>query len=346
MDISVLLETGPDAPGLARLAESCGFGTIYLIDSQIDWREVYPYLTLCVRETSRIRVGTMVTNPVTRHPTVTASAFATLQEISGGRMVMGVAKGDSAVRRLGERQATMAEFRARTRLIQQLIRGESAEYKPEHPAREKWLAQSGGKPVSFRLTWFRPETALPVYIAGYGPKALELAGDIGDGVIVQAPATDVVRWALAHVEGGARGAGRDPGSIRVVVSGPVIVSDDLAKTRDDLRWFVQAVWNHTAHLLEHYERSKLPRSLLLGFPDGFTSDYAQHVRRGVEELRQVCDEAVDALTVFGPPKRCIEKLRDLRAAGANEFCVYALAMPRAEIESLMRALGSQIIAHV
>jgi len=343
MDFSVLIETGPDAPAMAKFAESYGFKTIFLIDSHIGWREVYPYLTLCARETSRIGVGTLVTNPITRHPTVTASAFATLQEISGGRMVLGIAKGDSSVRLLGERQATMAEFRRGARFIHQLANGQAIEYQPKHPGHEKWLAQSGGKTQKIHFDWYKPPKHLPMYIGGYGPKTLRFTGEAADAVVIQAPDVEIMRWSLGHVRDGAQAVGRDPREISVVVAGPAVVSSDIKRTRDALKWFVQAVWNHSAHLLELYDRSSLPSNLVAGVPPDFVSDYREHVREGAEELRQVPDTAVDALTVFGSAERCVARFHELAAAGAREFIVYALALPRMQIERELRDLAEQVI---
>lgn len=343
MDFSLMIEPTPEAPAIAKYAESCGFKTIFFIDSHIGWREVYPYLTLCVRETSRIGVGTLVTNPVIRHPTVTASAFATLQEISGGRMVLGIAKGDSSMRMLGERQTTMAQFRRGVRLIQRLSNGETVEYKPAKPGYEKWLAQSGGKPQQIHLGWYKAQNHLPLYIAGYGPKSLQFAGEAGDGVVVQAPDVEIIRWSLSHVHQGARAVGRDPQSVRVVVSGPALVSSDVKKARDALRWFVQGVWNHSAHLLEIYDRSELPRNLIAGVPKNFTSDYNEHIKVDAEELHQIPDSAVDAFAVFGPPERCVERIQEVAAAGAQEFIIYGLIMPRTDIERLLRDLADKVI---
>lgn len=343
MHFSILVETNPDAPALAKLAEERGFSGIFLIDSHMDWREVYPYLTLCANGTSRIRIGTLVTNPVTRHPTVTASAFATLHEISGGRMVMGIARGDSSVRALGERQATIAEFRERAGMIRRLVNGESVAYTPKQPGKEKWLAQSGGGTRDVRLSWYSSPGKLPLYIGGYGPRILEVAGELADAIVVQAPDLEILNWSLARVRRGSEKAGRAADSIRPVVAGPILVDDDRARARDDLRWFVQAVWNHSADLVARYDAKELPKNLVLGLPKDFRSDYTEHVKRHAEELKQVPDEAVDALTVAGPAESCIEQIRELEKAGAQEFIVYALAMPKTEIEELIGTLSDQII---
>ena len=343
MEFGILILTMPEAPRIAKVAEENGFSAIFLADTHIGWREVVPYLTLCAHETSRLRIGTLVTNPVTRHPTVVASIFATLQEISKGRMVCGIAKGDSATRVMGERQATMAEFKASVRMIKQLANGETVEYTPKHPDRSKWLAQAGGKPLPIHFPWYKPPAKLPIYIGGYGPKTLHFAGEAADGVVIQAPHPDAMRWSLGHAHAGARSVGRDPQSLRTIVAGPIVVDDDIKKACDNQRLFVQAVWNHSAHLLEHYKRSELPESLVVGLPENFRSDYSEHVARDAEELSQVPDRAVDLLTVYGPAERCLERLQQIKAAGGQEFIHYGVAMNPAEIEDSIRTIGKHII---
>ncbi len=343
MQFSILIETLPHAPAIAKLAEENGFTGIFLIDTHIGWREVVPYLTLCARETKRLRIGTLVTNPVTRHPTVVASYFATLHEISNGRMVCGIAKGDSATRVMGERQATMKEFRESIDLIKRMMNGEEVLYTPKHPDRSAWLKQAGGKPLKIQFHWYKPPAKLPVYIGGYGPKTLQFAGEVADAVVVQAPHTDSLSWMLGHAHAGARRVGRDPATLKTVVSGPIVINDNLKQALQDQRWFVQAVWNHSAHMLEHYKREELPESMILGLPKDFRSDYSEHVRRDAEELSQVPERAVDLLTVTGPVSRCIERLQELKAGGGQEFIHYALAMPQAEIEESIRRIGKDII---
>jgi alkanesulfonate monooxygenase SsuD/methylene tetrahydromethanopterin reductase-like flavin-dependent oxidoreductase (luciferase family) len=255
-----------------------------------------------------------------------------------------IAKGDSSTRVIGERQATMAEFKNGVRLIQRLMNGETVEYKPKTPDKAKWLAQAGGKPIKTHFHWYKSPGKIPTYIGGYGPKTLEFAGEAADAVVVQAPHRSAVEWSLGHAYAGAKKVDRDPKSLRVVVSGPIAVSDDARKACDDLRWFVQAVWNHTAHLLEHYKRSELPEALVTGFPDDFRSDYSEHIQREADELKQVPDRAVDLLTVFGSADRCLERLRDLSAIGVKEFIHYAVgALPKAEIDEQLTTLGKQII---
>ncbi|MGD9762547.1 MAG: LLM class flavin-dependent oxidoreductase [Candidatus Binatia bacterium] len=343
MQFSVMMETMPQAPAFAKLAEENGFNALFLIDTHIGWREVVPYLTLCAQATKRLRIGTLVTNPVTRHPTVVASYFATLQEISGGRMICGIAKGDSSTRVMGERQATMKEFRQGVDLIKRMMNGEEVLYTPKHPDRSAWLKQAGGKPLKLKFHWYNPPADVPVYIGGYGPKTLQFAGEVADAVVVQAPNPESLRWSVGHAHAGARSVGRDPATLKTVVSGPIVLNDNVQQALRDERWFVQAVWNHSAHLLEHYKRDELPESMTLGLPDTFHSDYTEHIIRDADELSQVPERAVDLLTVSGPASRCVERLKQLEAGGAQEFIHYAVARPVADLEAGIRRIGKEII---
>src|SRR5947207_3573064 len=160
----------PDPPpsrwaDLTKLAEAQGFEYAWLFDSHVLWQEVYPIFTLMAAATERIKIGPCVTNPATRDPTVTASALATLQEISGGRMVMGIGRGDSARRVIGQRPITLERLETTCRQIRDLAAGREIDYY--------------GTPT--QLKWASGE--LPIWVAAYGPKALRLAGRVADGVI-------------------------------------------------------------------------------------------------------------------------------------------------------------------
>src|SRR5437016_10636998 len=152
---------------LTKLAEDLGFDHAWIWDSHVLWEEVYPIFALQAAATSRIRLGPCVTNPATRDPTVTARALATLNEISGGRMVMGIGRGDSARRVLGQKPVSVEQLEADCRLIRDLAAGREVSYDG----------------VKIRLKWAEHE--LPIWIAGYGPKALRAAGRVADGVIIQ-----------------------------------------------------------------------------------------------------------------------------------------------------------------
>src|SRR5206468_2835921 len=160
---------------LSRQAEAAGFDYGWIFDSHVLWRDPYPLLTVMALNTSRLRLGTCVTNPAVRDPSVTASTLATLNEISGGRMDLGIGRGDSARRVMGKPPTTLARLEEATTLIRDLVEGRTVD--------------QDGTPLKF--TWTRGDR-LPVWIAGYGPKALELTARIADGVILQLAEPDLI----------------------------------------------------------------------------------------------------------------------------------------------------------
>jgi alkanesulfonate monooxygenase SsuD/methylene tetrahydromethanopterin reductase-like flavin-dependent oxidoreductase (luciferase family) len=176
----------PDPPytrlvELMALGESHGFEYGWTYDSHVLWQESFPLLTLAIQATDRMKFGHLVTNPGTREPTVLASAYATLHDISNGRMVMGIGRGDSARRYIGQQPVRVAEFERRCRMIKDLMNGREVDWN------EKKL----------HLSWVRPELPqIPMWIAGYGPKALAVAGRVGDGVIIQLADPEIIQWIM------------------------------------------------------------------------------------------------------------------------------------------------------
>src|SRR5918992_490747 len=194
--------------GCLRVAEEVGFRHAWFGDSHLIWHEVGPYLTAAAMSTTRMRVGPLVTNPVTRHPTVVASMLATLGQLFDGRAVLGVGRGDSAVRTLGLPPMKLAEFGDALRLMRRLCRGEAAEVDG----------------TSIRFAWLT--RVVPVLLAAYGPRVLELAGAEADGLILQLASPSVVEWAVEHARRGAATAERTRDSFEVVAAAPTYVSAD------------------------------------------------------------------------------------------------------------------------
>src|SRR5258706_2212579 len=193
-----------DTLALTRAGEAAGFDYLWLFHSHVLWREPYALLTLIAEHTERLRLGTCVTNPGTREPSVTASALATLDEISGGRMDLGIGRGDSARRVLGKPPITLANTEEAIRVIRDLVEGRTVTYE--------------GTELHFPWTG---KWKLPIWLAGYGPLALAMTGRIADGVILQLADPDLVRWFVGQVREAATVAGRDPASIRVQSAGPL-----------------------------------------------------------------------------------------------------------------------------
>ena len=229
--------------GLTRQAESAGFEYGWIFDSHVLWKEPYPLLTLMAANTQRMRLGTCVTNPATRDLTVTASLFATLNLISGGRMELGIGRGDSSRRVMGKKPVSWSQLEAAVKEFRDLTSGKEMEH--------------DGQPT--RLTWAKDPP--PVWIAGYGPKVLHMAGRVADGIILQFADPALISWCMGFVKEGARSVGRDPGKIEVMAAAPVWVSSDLNVGRERVRWFPALVSNHVMDLIRQYKPENLPPAL-------------------------------------------------------------------------------------
>ena len=267
---------------LTRQAEEAGFEYGWIFDSHVLWKEPYPLLTLMANATQTMRLGPCVTNPAVRDLTVTASLFATLNLISGGRMELGIGRGDSSRRVLGKKPVTPAGVGARR----------------SHFSRTYFRTRSAVRRSATRLTW--ASGSPPVWIAGYGPKVLSLAGRIADGVILQFADPDLIAWCLSFVWQGAREAGRDPKSVEVMAAAPVWVSDDLALARQRVRWFPALVSNHVVDLISRYKPEELPASLTSYVQNRAGYDYQHHAEVGSDNASFVSDEVVDRFCLVGP----------------------------------------------
>ena len=279
---------------------------------------------LILDETERVIVGPMVTNPGTRDWTVIASLFATLNEMYGNRTICGIGRGDSALRVIGAQPQTLNEVRESV----QVIRG---------------LANGGKVTVRGRelqLAW-APDSRLEVWVAAYGPKALALTGEVGDGYILQLADPDIAAWMISAVRRAAERAGRDPMAIKICVAAPAYVGDDLAHQRDQTRWFGGMVGNHVADIVARYGADgTVPQALTDYIEARQGYDYAEHGRAGNTHTTFVPDEVVDRFCLLGPVDNHLKRLHELRDLGVDQFAVYL--QHDAKLATL-EAYGSQII---
>jgi probable F420-dependent oxidoreductase len=307
---------------LTRQAEAGGFGYGWLFDSHVLWWDPYPLLTLMATNTTSMRLGTCVTNPGTREPSVTASTLAALNDISGGRMDLGIGRGDSARRVMGKPPTTLARLEEATVLIRDLVEG-------------KAVVQDG---TELRLTW-TPGGDLPVWIAGYGPKALELTARIADGVILQLADPDLIRWFVTQLRDFARAAGRDPSEIKVMAAAPAHVGN-VAACRERVRWFPALVSNHVVDLVNRYDPTELPPALTGYVRDREGYDYLHHAVVGSDNAAFVGDEVVDRFCVIGSVEDHKRKLTELAAAGVDQFNIYLM---NGDEEQTLDIYGREII---
>ncbi len=310
MDIGVVLQCTPPAArvvDLARKAEAYGFKYVWTFDSHILWEEPYVIYSKILNETRNITIGPMVTNPATRDITVTASVFATLNEMYGNRTVIGIGRGDSAVRVTNGKPVSVAELRQSVLDLKGLVNGESIDYKGN----------------DLRLPW-ASESRTPVWVAAYGPKMLAVAGEVGDGFILQLADPSIVEWTIKAVKDSAKAAGRNPDDVKICVAAPAYVTEDIAHARDQLRWFGGMVGNHVAEIVERYGEGggAVPQALTDYIKERKGYDYNEHGQAGNTHTDFVPDEIIDRFCIIGPPEEQIRRVQELKDLGVDQFAVY------------------------
>jgi probable F420-dependent oxidoreductase len=309
MDIGLVLQTTPPAArviDLAKRAETYGFSHVWTFDSHILWEEPYVIYSKILDETRNITVGPMVTNPATRDWTVTASTYATLNEMYGNRTVCGIGRGDSAVRVTNGKPTTLATMGESIHVIRELANGRSVDYK--------------GSTIT--LPW-ASKSRLEVWGAGYGPKALKLIGETCDGFILQLADLSIAEWTIGAVRTAASDAGRDPDDITICVAAPAYVGDDLPYMRDQCRWFGGMVGNHVADIVERYgESAPVPTALTDYIKGREAYDYNEHGQVGNVHTAFVPDEIIDRFCILGPVEAQLERLHALSDLGVDQFAIY------------------------
>jgi probable F420-dependent oxidoreductase len=307
--------------------ERHGFEYGWTYDSHILWQETYALLAIAGTQTTRIKLGHCVTNPGIRDPTITASWYATMQDVTGGRMVMGIGRGDSSRRVVGLKPVKVDEFERRLAMIKDLMNGRQVEW--------------NGKEL--QLSWVRDELPeIPMQVAGYGPRALGVAGRVGDGVIIQLADPQIIQWIMATARRAAEEAGRDPDALQCIVCAPSHVSDDLADAREQVRWFPAMVSNHVMDLIERYgeDSDEIPAALTDYVKARKFYDYSEHSRVGARHGEFVTDEICDRFCVLGTAEQVTEKLQELESIGVDQFDIYL--MTKGQDETLA-AYGSDVI---
>jgi probable F420-dependent oxidoreductase len=291
---------------ILRAAEDANFDQFWMYDSHIIWQDCYSVLGWLVgnSRSDTMQFGTLVTNPVSRDPTVTASAFATLAEITGNRMICGVGRGDSVVRVMKRKPAKLADLEHLIDVVHTLTAGESMELEG----------------VDVQIEW--AGSRVPVYVAAYGPRALTLAGRLGDGVIFQVADPYFIEWGMQFVRKGAEEAGRDVSEIVVHCSSATYITGDQDEARERTRWFPALVGNHIAEVLQHHNAENLPPALDEYIQARTQYDYLQHGHPGADHSKYVPDEITDRFCVNGTEEQIEAKLRELAALGVSEFNIY------------------------
>jgi len=327
MDFGAVLQTNPPASrtvALAKLAEQQGFDYVWTFDSHLLWQEPYVIYSQILAETHKVKVGPMVTNPATRDWTVTASLYATLNEMYGNRTICGIGRGDSAVRVTNGAPTTLKTLREAIHVIRELANSRSVEYNG----------------ATLQFPW-STGSELDIWVAAYGPLALKLAGEVGDGFILQLADLDIAEWMIKTVRAAAEAAGRDPLSVKFCVAAPMYIGTDVAHMRDQCRWFGGMVGNHVADIVAKYGSDGAVPAALTDYikaREGY--DYNEHGLAGNTHTDFVPDEIVDRFCLLGTAEQQIEKLKALKDLGVDQFAGY---LQHDNKEETLRVYGETVI---
>ena len=331
----------PEYMRSVQVADEVGYATAWIPDSQMIWQDVYVYMTRGLAGTARIRFGSAVTNAVTRHFTVTASAHATLADLHPGRVILGLGRGDSSVRTLGLRPLRIREMREVLGQIRALTQGQT-------------LDTDRG---SIRITW--ANEPMPLMVGCSGPRTMALAGALADVVTLELGASPAaLTWAIENIRGGADEAGRDPGEIRIVALCGMWISDDIDEARANCRWAPASAANHIAEVLHNNPDCGMPEDLLridaarragearagsapvdLPSVEGTYDYYGGHCINQADHAAWVTDDVVDEFTLAGKPALVVDRLAELARIGVDEVAAAFLN----GADDQMRRVGVEVI---
>lgn len=313
------------------MSEQAGFqGSAFLTDSQLIWRDVYVSFTLALQQSNHIRIGTGVTNPVTRDPTATAGAIATLDELAPGRVILGMGAGDSAVHTLHRPPANLDLLRKSVVMIRGLLRGDEVPH--------------GGRMI--RLPWSKRH--VPIFIASTGPNSLRLAGEIGDGVIINVGAhPDLVKWGLSHVKEGAAKAGRNLDEIEIWVRVTCAPDEDKSKARALIKGAAATKANGLARYAKDASFRQLLSKELVGDLEELAQryDYYEHEVREAKHALTLSDRILEDLVIAGPSSYCVSRIgRIMEETGLGKlsFATYGFPDIPGFIKKFMAEIAPQL----
>jgi 5,10-methylenetetrahydromethanopterin reductase len=328
--VVVLPESLAEFPALCREVEESGFDWLGVADSQSVFRELYVALTLAALNTSRVRLGPLVTNPLTRHLVVTASAIASVDEVAGGRAVLGIGSGDSAIYTVGTPPATLAGLEDAVVTLGRLTSGTAIERDGR-----RWQVHRSARRV-------------PIYLAAEGPRTLELAGRVADGVIVGLGLTpEVIQLSLAAIERGAKAAGRTLADLDVWWFAKTNLADTRRAAIEPITMALAASANHAFRFT--LEGKGVPPDLHEKIR-GLQREYNAHhheipgaANAVLTERWGLTDYLADRFAFAGTARDCVAQVRRAMDAGARQFIVTSFVPePRAFVRRWMREIAAAV----
>lgn len=302
----ITCENFEDTIDVARRMDAAGFERLWAVDSQMLWEDAYVYATRILQVTDRIVFGTAVSNPLTRHYTVSASAMATLDRLHPGRAILGLGRGDSAVRTLGYRPVPTKQIEDILVKARDVLSGS--------------VVDEDGSDIYLR--WADKGRKIPLMYGATGPANLRIGGRVADIVMLQVgthPAA--VEWAISHVHAGAREAGRDPKDVQIALLCGMWVSEDRKESRNACRWAASCATNHLEEVQRAGNHTQLPdalASMLKKHRDQYDY-YAGHLDSKADHSEYLSDEMIDDFSINGPAEECLRRIAELKALGVNEI---------------------------
>jgi len=301
---------------LARVSEELGFSHVWVGDSHLIWREAYVNIAAMALSTSKVKLGTGVTNPLTRHPSVLASSYATLEEYAPGRMIVGIGLGDSSVETMGMKPSTLANFEKSLQQMRELFAGrefqlDTGKIHLLHPCKSK----------------------VPIYIAASGPKMLELSGRIADGIIVLVGVADeYIAHAKEKIAAGAEAAGRKLEDINLVLWVPCAVSDS-SPAKDAVKAHVARVVAHPLpYVLDPNEQKVLEEIRK-------TYDYYHHMDQQANHAEVIPDWLVDKFAIAGTVDQCRAQIARIKKTGIQQIAIIPYSCPGEDREATLRGFA-------
>lgn len=327
MQLWNLTHSRPDhAVQAAQRAEAAGWDGVCVVDSQNLAPDAFVALTLAATATGRIGLGTGVTNSVTRHPAVLASAAMALQQVSGGRMVLGIGRGDSALAHIGRSPARLRGFSRYVSVLQRYLQGESVPFEAltmdDAIAAPVEALELADHPENSRIRWFDPGLPkVPLEIAATGPRVIELAGRVADRVVFTLGAVpERLRWGMALARSAREAAGGDPTALTMGAYVNLVCHPDRAVARALVRGGLTTFARFSVmHGSVAGPVDDATRDVLDKLHDGY--DMRAHTRADSAQAALLDDDFVDRFAIAGPPDYCIARLTELRDLGIDKIIV-------------------------
>jgi 5,10-methylenetetrahydromethanopterin reductase len=306
----------PQMVQLAKVTEQLGYSHIWVGDSHLIWREAYVNMAAMALNTTKVKLGTGVTNPLTRHPSVVASAYATLEEYAPGRTIVGIGLGDSSVETMGMKPAKLSYFEKTMAQMRQLLDGQEVQLETGkihllHPCKAK----------------------VPIYIAASGPKMLELSGRIADGIIVLVGVADeYIAHAKERIAAGAKAAGRKVEDVNLVLWVPCAVSE-TAPAKDAVKAHVARVVAHPLpYVLDPTEQKVLEEIRK-------TYDYYHHMDQQANHAEVIPDWLVDKFAIAGTVAECRAQIERIKKSGIRQIAIIPYSPPGGSREETIRGFA-------